>query len=192
MGIVVVCVCPSVPLGRFVRTITRHGFELESPHLHQTCILEYSRLVLKVGVIVLAILTQNSTEFGLSARCILGFSRLVLKMGVIDLDLQGHFGNFDSDFWEIWLVRAINCNRCELESPNWQQICILRFSCLVLKMGVSELWPYHVSINSKKRRSASLLFTGPVFCLLLGVSSGCAQPITGQVTSVTWPVIGWA
>ena len=33
---------------------------------------------------------------------------------------------------------------------------------------------------------------GPVFCLLLGVSSGCARPIAGQVTSVTWPVIGWA
>ena len=33
---------------------------------------------------------------------------------------------------------------------------------------------------------------GLVFCLLLGVSSGCAQPITGQVTSVTWPVIVWA
>ena len=25
--------------------------------------------------------------------------------------------------------------------------------------------------------------TGPVFCLLLGVSSGCARPITGQATS---------
>ena len=33
---------------------------------------------------------------------------------------------------------------------------------------------------------------GPDFCLLLGVSSGCARPITGQVTTVTWPVIGWA
>ena len=32
----------------------------------------------------------------------------------------------------------------------------------------------------------------PVFCLLLGVSSGCAWPITGQVTSVSWPVIGRA
>ena len=31
---------------------------------------------------------------------------------------------------------------------------------------------------------------GSVFCLLLGVSPGCAFPITGQVTSVTWPVIG--
>ena len=33
---------------------------------------------------------------------------------------------------------------------------------------------------------------GSVFCLLRGVSSGCARSITGQVTSVTWPVIGWA
>ena len=33
---------------------------------------------------------------------------------------------------------------------------------------------------------------GPVFCLLLGVSSDYAQPITGQVTEVTCQVIGWA
>ena len=32
----------------------------------------------------------------------------------------------------------------------------------------------------------------PVFCLLLGVSSGYAQPITGQVAEVTCPVIGRA
>ena len=31
---------------------------------------------------------------------------------------------------------------------------------------------------------------GPVLCLLLRVSSDCAQPITGQVTEVTCPVIG--
>ena len=34
--------------------------------------------------------------------------------------------------------------------------------------------------------------SGPVFCILLSVSSDCAQPITGQVTLVTWPVIGCA
>ena len=34
--------------------------------------------------------------------------------------------------------------------------------------------------------------TGPVFCLLLRVSSDYAQPIKGQVTEVTWPVIGRA
>ena len=33
---------------------------------------------------------------------------------------------------------------------------------------------------------------GTVFCLLLRVSSDYAQPITGQVTEVTWPVIGRA
>ena len=33
---------------------------------------------------------------------------------------------------------------------------------------------------------------GPVFCPSLGVSSDYAQPITGQVTEVTYPVIGWA
>ena len=34
-----------------VRMITRHKFELESPNLHQTCIMGYSRLVLKMEVI---------------------------------------------------------------------------------------------------------------------------------------------
>ena len=38
----------------------------------------------------------------------------------------------------------------------------------------------------------AFLFPGPVFCLLLGVSSDYAQPITGQVTEVTCPVIGRA
>ena len=37
----------------FVRTITRHRFELESPNLHQTCIMGYSQLVLKIEVIAL-------------------------------------------------------------------------------------------------------------------------------------------
>ena len=38
---------------------------------------------------------------------------------------------------------------------------------------------------------------GPVFCLLLGVNSDCARPITGQITSVIiqsifWPVWLWS
>ena len=72
-GIVVACVCPSVRLSvrklYLVRTITRHKFELELPNLHQTCIMGYSRLVLKIEVIDLDL--QN---------------------------LQGHFGHFDSEF----------------------------------------------------------------------------------------------
>ena len=36
---------------RIVHVITRHRFWLESPYLHQTSIMWYSRLVLKMGVI---------------------------------------------------------------------------------------------------------------------------------------------
>ena len=90
-----------------VRTITHHRFGLESPNLHQTCILEYSQLVLK-------------TE-------------------VIDLDLQGHFGHFELEFLEIWLVSLITCNGLELKSPNLHQICILGFFRMVLKIEVIGL-----------------------------------------------------
>ena len=77
-GVVVACISPSVCLSvhlsvrlfvrklYLVRTITRHRFELESPNLHQTCIM--------------------------------GYSQLILKMEVIDLDVQCHFGHFDSEF----------------------------------------------------------------------------------------------
>ena len=56
-------------------------------------------------------------------------------------------------------------------------------------------WCSHISWWRHQKETFSALLahcSGPVFCLLLGVSSGCAWPITGQVTSVTWPVIGWA
>ena len=60
-------------------------------------------------------------------------------MEVIDLDLQGHFGHFDSEFKEFRPVRAITFNGFELESPNLHQICILGLSQLVLKMGGIDL-----------------------------------------------------
>ena len=44
-----------------------------------------------------------------------------------------------------------------------------------------------MDINKKQK-----VKPGPIFCLLLGVSSDNAQPITGQVTEVTCPVIGQA
>ena len=56
-----------------VHTITRHRFKLESSNVHQTCILGYSQLVLKIEVIDLDLqghfghLTKNSRKFGLSA-----------------------------------------------------------------------------------------------------------------------------
>ena len=97
-------VCLYVRKLYLVRMITCHRFELESPNLHQTCIVWYSLLV--------------------------------LKMEVIDLEPQGHFGHFNLEFQETWLVCMIIFNRFELESPNLYQICILGFSQLVLKMGV--------------------------------------------------------
>ena len=87
--------------------ITRHKFELEPPNLHQTCIL--------------------------------GYSQLVLKVEVIDIDLQGHFGHFDLEFMEIWLVHAMTCNGFELQSPNLHQTCILGYSQLVLNLEVIDL-----------------------------------------------------
>ena len=57
---------------------------------------------------------------------------------------------------------------------------------------------YVFSVNSTNidltwsTNAISWVASGPVFCLLLRVCSVYAQPITGQVTDVTCPVIGRA
>ena len=103
------CLCLSV---WFVRMIIHHRFGLESLNVHQICILVYSWLVWKMGVIdldlqvnfdhfdsrilgnlVCCVITCNKFELespNLHMICILGFYQLVLKMEVIDLYLQGH------------------------------------------------------------------------------------------------------
>ena len=93
-------------------------------------------------------------------------------MVVIDNDLQDHFGHFDVEFLEIWLVCVITCNGFELESPNLHQICILGFSQLLFKMEVMDLdlqgiWP---SFRFKKLHSTLLLYTE------LGRPRGAARP----------------
>ena len=61
-----------------------------------------------------------------------------------------------------------------------------------------DLAPFHIETELSKRgywniaELKEIERPGPVFCLLLGVSSDYAQPITGQVTDVTCPVIGRA
>ena len=56
-----------------------------------------------------------------------------------------------------------------------------------------ETWACFLSLAQSKLRLCSANHRpGPVFCLLLWVSSDYAQPITGQVTEVTCPVIGRA
>ena len=55
-----------------VRAITCNGFKLESPNLHQICILGFAQLVLKMGVIhfdlrgPLAISTQETAAFNIA------------------------------------------------------------------------------------------------------------------------------
>ena len=70
--------------------------------------------------------------------CIMDYSQLVLKVEVINFDLQGHFGNFDSEFWEIWLVCTITHHWFGLQSPNLHQTYILGYSQLVLKIEVMD------------------------------------------------------
>ena len=58
----------------------------------------------------------------LHQTCIMGYPRLVLKTAVIDPDLLGQFhGNCDSEFYAIWLVRAITHHRFVLALPNCTQ-----------------------------------------------------------------------
>ena len=54
------------------------------------------------------------------------------------------------------------------------------------------IFPFGGSLDNMYRHIISAEQPGPIFCLLLGVSSDYAQPITGQVTEVTCPVIGQA
>ena len=74
----------------------------------------------------------------------------------------GHFGHFDSELSEIWLAHAITCNGIELDPLNLPQMCILRLSELVLKIGLIDIdLQGHLSKstqNAKKRRSTSLAY----------------------------------
>ena len=86
-----------------------------------------------------------------------------LKMEVIDCGLQGNFGDFYLEFWEMWLVCVITCNAFLLKSQNLHQIYILGFSQLVLKMGVIDIdlqGPLAISTQySKKLHSTFILYT---------------------------------
>ena len=61
------------------------------------------------------------------------------------------------------------CNTKTINGNNWE---------VIIELSVLQHWEAIGNIS------------GPVFCLLLRVSSNYAQPITGQVTEVNCPVIG--
>ena len=119
---------PTVRKFYFVRTITRHRFELESPNLHQTCIMGYSRLVLKLGsltltfmvilVILTSILENMSSTRGnsewVSTRITKVASNLHFGILSVGIENRGHwpcpsrsFGHFDSEFQEMALNVAL-------------------------------------------------------------------------------------
>ena len=63
----------------------------------------------------------------------------------------------------------------------------------MIMLPLKRIWgPHSERATCALLHRTSCSSPGPVFCLLLGVSSDCAQPITGQVTEVTCPVIGRA
>ena len=76
-------------------------------------------------------------------------------------------------------------------SPFIQNICSPTNALYGTFVDVNLTGGSPCSKTQTRLASKSYPCTGPVFCLLLGVSSDCALPVTGQVTSVTWPVIGW-
>ena len=72
----------------------------------------------------------------------------------------------------IWILRVVD-NDILIKWFNFSTFPCMFVQCLDMA-DILAPWP------------------GPVFCLLLGVSSDYVQPITGQVTEVTCPVIGRA
>ena len=80
-------------------------------------------------------------------------------------------------------------SRCHQQVPNLQMKC----SDLTGMRGYQDSSPSNshqvTCLDEIFVLTLLMLRPVPIFCLLLLVSSGCARPITGQVTSVTWPVI---
>ena len=83
------------------------------------------------------------------------------------------------DFNDWWLRHLLwNCPNMNVTGLRWWSVNIGSGNGLVPSDNKTVTW--------------ANVDPGPIFCLLLGVSSDYAQPITGQVTEVTCPVIGRA
>ena len=80
---------------------------------------------------------------------------------------------FKSKYCMKW--NTLNVNDQQWHSHIW----------IILFSNITDLVAFFVNIT----QLSSLVTPGPLVCLLHGVSSGCARPITRQITSVTWPLI---
>ena len=90
-----------------------------------------------------------------------------------------------TDYWKCNQEKLLN--RYSIHCTNWITRDFKHGYQKHMNKAGHQIWSYDIGIDS-----CTLLTPGPVFCLLLGVSSDYAQPITGQVTGVTCPVIGRA
>ena len=94
-------------------------------------------------------------------------------------DEEGFWLHVPSQYWE--MIGNANIFLCSLN----------KFSMTRVKFQVSSV-PTDGLAPLGTTTSGTVVSSGPVVCLLLRVISDYAQPITGQVTEVTCPVIGQA
>ena len=83
---------------------------------------------------------------------------------------------------------------------NWIIISSLGYETFTQQMWLKKIVEQLIYIHSQQlytngyttlNGSFPVPRPGPVFCLFLGECPGCTRSITGQVTSVTWPLNGW-
>ena len=109
--------CPSASKSTLMN-MDRYFMWIHYERLHNHNKAKHNKTVcIFLGIYCISDLGQR---FGLKSpslhqTCIPGFSRLVLQ---VHLHPQGHFAYFDSEFGEIWLVRAITYYRFGLQSPH--------------------------------------------------------------------------
>ena len=105
---------------------------------------------------------------------------------------QGHWLH-NQGVLSLYFYNVNNCVQWEFKSLQQSKVKYLVFS---LKCS-SDLQHILISIQSPRYQLESFydytgITAGPVFCLLFRVCSDYAQPITGQATEVTCPVIARA
>ena len=110
----------------------------------------------------------------------------------------GQFGDLGSFNWEddCYSEKTKRYVYSYIAIPLYLYMCILCVQCVNFmyidkKVNINAICPVCHGITYSNAMTAAVHKPGPVFCPLLGISSGCAWPIIGQVISVTWPVIGW-
>ena len=100
---------------------------------------------------------------------------------------KAHPSVFWTRCWRVWHLLTGNPSArtpSGNQSTLWHQWQLFRKVGILYRYWVWQWWGCQVGCMPP------LAVLGSFFCLLLGVSSGCARPITGQVTEVTCPVIG--